>query len=202
MEATILYLIRHGETDWNLNGFVQGHRDIALNSTGLQQAQLLAEELKDITFDRVYASPLLRAYDTAKHLSDDVVTDPRLRELAWGIYEGAPWSDFYKAEDEKLKKLEGLSLQEKRYFKFHDTIESYHEVYTRAKACLDDIVFKHPGQQIAVATHGGLMKSILSDLEGIEPKQIVVGNTGYVVLKVVETQYRPIHYSRIKKGNV
>lgn len=201
MKSTTLYLIRHGETDWNLNGLIQGHRDIALNETGLRQAQLLAGELKEITFDAVYASPLLRAYDTAKHLSDDVVTDPRLRELAWGIYEGVSWSEFYSAEDAKLKKLEELSHQEKRHFKIHETIESYYEVYTRAKASLDDIVLNHPGQQIAVVTHGGLMKGILSELERVDRKQIAVGNTGYVVIKVEETQYTPIHYCRIKRGD-
>ena len=61
-----LYLVRHGQTDWNIQGRIQGSTDIELNSTGLNQAQKTAELLKNIDFDVIYSSPLKRTVDTAK----------------------------------------------------------------------------------------------------------------------------------------
>ncbi len=197
MKSTTLYLIRHGETDWNFNKRVQGRQDTALNEAGVQQARRLAEELKDTKFSAIYASPLQRAYHTAKHLADEIKTDSRLQETCYGVYEGLLWSDFLVHVDDKLKQYELLDLHEKGHFKFHESAESYFEVYIRAKECLDEIVQKHPGEQIAVATHGGLIKSVLSILEEIDPRHIDVSNVGYVVMEVEKACYRSIRYSGI-----
>jgi probable phosphoglycerate mutase len=197
MKST-LYLIRHGQTDWNLNRRLQGHQDIPLNETGLQQARLLSEELKGMQFDVVYASDLQRACQTAQHLSTDIKIDPRLREMSFGIYEGVTWPDFQVQFDEQFRLRESLSFDEKHRLKFHDTVESYFEVYTRAKECLDEIMQANPGKHIAVATHGGLIKSILSMLQKTNPFQIQVDNIGYVVLRVEGTKYTPIRYCRIE----
>tara|TARA_R110000751_G_scaffold307897_1_gene434049 strand:- start:66314 stop:66928 length:615 start_codon:yes stop_codon:yes gene_type:complete len=98
-----LYLIRHGQTDWNLHGRFQGDSDIALNDTGKAQAEVLSQTM----FERVaaghlathelqiFASPLLRARQTAgiitqrlAHPVDDIVIEPGLKELSFGRWEG------------------------------------------------------------------------------------------------------------------
>lgn len=200
MKSTTLYLIRHGETEWNLQRRIQGHQDTALNETGMGQARLLAQELKNVSFDAVYASPLQRAYQTALCLSSDIQTDVRLREMCFGMYEGLLWTDFYAQLREKCLLFETLGFAERQHFKFHDQVESYLEVYTRARECLDEIVLKHSGEQVAVATHGGLIRSILSTLKQIDPFRIEVRNTGYIILRVEKTQYMPVHYCRVKEG--
>ena len=89
----VIYLVRHGETHWNHLGKIQGQSDISLNEAGIRMAQAAAERLKDVSFDRVFSSPLLRARQTAEILADGrgvaVETDERLKEMSFGCEEGA-----------------------------------------------------------------------------------------------------------------
>lgn len=199
MKSTIIYLIRHGLTDWNVSKLVQGHSDIPLNEVGLGQAKQVAEELKGVPFEAVYASTLVRALQTAHHLSDHVITDPRLREMCYGKFEGLTWGDFFSQVDETLKVRESLPLEEKIRFKLHDTVESYFEVAARAKECLDELASRHIGQKVAVVAHGGLMKSLLSMIEGSDPTHYQVDNVGYMILEVKETSYIPTQLCRITR---
>ena len=85
-----IYLVRHGETDWNQAGLLQGQTDIALNAQGLEQAHDAAERLKKVPFEIAFCSPLIRAKRTAEIIIGDrkitLTTDERLRELNFG-----PW---------------------------------------------------------------------------------------------------------------
>ena len=89
---TTLLLVRHGETDWNAEGKLQGHTDRPLNDYGRRQAQALADRLAGEAIDAVYASDLSRARETAEilgaRLGLPVVVDPDLREKNWGSWEG------------------------------------------------------------------------------------------------------------------
>ena len=94
MEATRLIAVRHGETDWNADTRIQGHIDIPLNETGLWQAARAGEALADEAVGAIYASDLQRAWQTAQAIAAaqprpvQVVADPRLRERAFGSFEG------------------------------------------------------------------------------------------------------------------
>src|SRR5262245_46586520 len=93
-----LYLVRHGETDWNADGRIQGHSDIELNPRGLEQARRLALRIpEEGQFDAIYASPLKRAYRTAElaasALNLKVNSDSRLLERSLGVLEGLTLSD-------------------------------------------------------------------------------------------------------------
>ena len=94
----IVYFIRHGETDFNKRCLIQGMSDIPLNDKGIQQAGIAAEwfEKQNITFDRVFASPLVRARKTAAIVSgrtfEEVQPDARIREMDFGVNEGKPYS--------------------------------------------------------------------------------------------------------------
>ena len=87
-----IYLVRHGETDWNQAGLLQGQTDIALNAQGLEQAHDAAERLKKVPFEIAFCSPLIRAKRTAEIIIGDrkitLTTDERLRELNFGPWEG------------------------------------------------------------------------------------------------------------------
>ena len=88
----MLYIIRHGKTDWNLWHKLQGRTDIPLNEEGRQMAIEAGERYKDTHFDVCYCSPLIRARETAELLLKGrdvpVVIDDRLKEMGFGIYEG------------------------------------------------------------------------------------------------------------------
>ncbi len=199
MNATTIYLIRHGQTDWNVTNRVQGHTDVSLNEKGLSEARQLAEELKEVKFEAVYASTLTRAHVTAKQLFDTVITDSRLKETCFGKFEGLSWSEFNSKLDQNLKMRESLPLEEKMGYKLDVTVESYNEVSARAKECLDEISPRHSGQRIAVIAHGGLIKSLLSTLERKDPASYEVHNVGYVILEVKAGNYTPTHFCRITR---
>ena len=92
LPPTRLFLGRHGQTDWNLAGRLQGQTDIPLNDTGRQQAEEARQRLSGVQFDAVYSSPLSRAVETAILVSgwpaDRVRTDERIKEIAFGDWEG------------------------------------------------------------------------------------------------------------------
>ena len=102
MNATRIIAIRHGETDWNLAARLQGHTDIALNATGLQQARQMAAALADTALSHIYSSDLLRAWETAQALASAngaaLTRDARLRERSFGEYEGQRFIDI-EAQD-------------------------------------------------------------------------------------------------------
>ena len=85
-------IVRHGETEWNAQGRIQGHTDISLSETGIQQARLLAERMGDVKLDVAYSSDLARSAETARQILGQrtvpLHTTPRLREFNKGVFEG------------------------------------------------------------------------------------------------------------------
>ena len=117
----IVYFIRHGETDFNKRCLIQGMSDIPLNDKGIQQAGIAAEwfEKQNITFDRVFASPLVRARKTAAIVSgrtfEAVQPDARIREMNFGVDEGKPYSlikDLFDAPESYIPPEGAESIQE------------------------------------------------------------------------------------------
>ena len=97
---TLLYLVRHGETEWSLSGQHTGRTDIPLTDNGREQARKLAPALEKIRFDQVFCSPLSRALETCKlaGLGDQAQTLQELREWDYGIYEGRTTHDIRATE--------------------------------------------------------------------------------------------------------
>ena len=87
-----LYIIRHGETEWNVLRRFQGRSDIPLNDEGRRLARITAEALSEVPFARIYTSPLKRAYETAMIIKGErdipVIEEPRIIEIGFGDYEG------------------------------------------------------------------------------------------------------------------
>ena len=150
-----LWFIRHGQTDWNLNGRIQGTSDIPLNATGIAQAKTLRPRLARMSFDGIYSSDLDRAHTTCTTAlpGADVVPDERLRELSFGILEGARWSELDEEQAEAA-----------REWKVDPTTrrlpggESYRDLMHRVEAFVAGL--PEEGRFVAFA-HGG---SILSAL--------------------------------------
>lgn len=97
-----LYIIRHGQTDWNVQGRIQGRQDIPLNAAGRSQAQMLAKGMEKRPVTAIYSSPQLRAMETAKALAGnqgvEVIPLPELVEIGYGDWEGRTASDILTKE--------------------------------------------------------------------------------------------------------
>jgi probable phosphoglycerate mutase len=163
-----LYIVRHGETDWNNEKKLQGRSDVPLNDYGRELAYITAEALKDVSFDAIYSSPLIRAYETATILKGDrdidIIKDERLREMCFGEYEG--------------KHTAGLP-QEFWYFfdapeKYIPTEggETYEQVLDRAKEFIDTVVVPNSQKMdtMMIVAHGALNKGLMINLNHQEIK--------------------------------
>src|SRR3990172_8408752 len=95
---TTIYIVRHGETEWNIKGVMQGHSDSPLTKTGEKQAHQIAEELKEIHFDEIFSSDALRAKRTAEIIALErkmaVQAKTALRERNYGEFEGLPYEKY------------------------------------------------------------------------------------------------------------
>jgi broad specificity phosphatase PhoE len=180
-----LLLIRHGQTDWNMEGRWQGMVDIPLNPEGRDQALALADHLSEHPITAVYSSDLQRAYQTALALGErkglTVQTDARLRELNLGVFQGlthAEISERYPVE---------MAAMRDDYMDFvMPDGESRRAMQARAAAALDDILAREPdGAEIAVVTHGGTIRVILLRLLNDDPQvtRLPIGNTSITMLE-------------------
>ena len=154
---TKLVLLRHGQTDWNLNHRYQGLTDIPLNEVGEQQAKEANAFLKSFRFDAVYCSDLDRAVTTAKLALKDVFPlesiqfDRRLRERSFGTYEGGPY------DKEDLPSEYRISMEaDPENFKFPEG-ESLNEMEKRIRPFYDEILEKHPDETVLIVAHGSLL---------------------------------------------
>lgn len=155
-----LWLIRHGETDWNTQGRIQGSSDTPLNSHGVRQAERLGARLQALSFDAVYASDLQRARSTATTALPGVTPqlDPRLRELAYGVLEGKAWSEL-DADEAAI----AAHWHEDPYARRVPGGESYGDLVARVEAFRLDL--PSAGRVLAF-THGGTVRSALYALTG------------------------------------
>jgi probable phosphoglycerate mutase len=170
---TTLLLVRHGETDWNAEGKLQGHTDRPLNAYGRRQAQTLADRFAGEPIDALYASDLSRARETAEILGAKlglaVAVDPDLREKNWGNWEGL-------TSDERLNVVyEG------------ETSADHRERTLRA---VQRIVQRHPGKRIVVVTHGGSLRRLQAFVSGFASP--VIENCAVWVVAHEDGRFRPI----------
>ena len=155
-QATRILAIRHGETLWNVDSRIQGHLDIGLNDTGRWQAERLGLALKDESIAAIYASDLSRAHDTAlavsRHTGVPVQAEPGLRERSFGEFEGRTFAEI---ETE-------LPAQAQRWRQRDPAFapaggESLLMLEARVLSVAARLAAQHPGEQIALFAHGGVM---------------------------------------------
>ncbi|HRN70551.1 MAG TPA: histidine phosphatase family protein [Candidatus Woesebacteria bacterium] len=183
------YIVRHGETEWNVKKLLQGHSDSLLTKNGKQQATNLALQLKDIQFDAIYSSDLLRTQKTAEILRLErklvINTTKILRERYFGRYEGKTFAEFSELQKEYFKKYEQLTDHEKAKFKYPET-ESDEEIISRLILFLREITVAYSNKKILIVSHGGVMKALLRHL-GFgtydELATVVVSNASYFILE-------------------
>ncbi len=157
---TDLYIIRHGQTKWNLENRIQGNLDSPLTELGLRQAGWLSDAYEDCKIDIIYTSTLDRAYNTAKIFRGDreidIIRLDELKEINFGEWEGRKFMEI-KEEDP-----EGFNA-----FRFAPETfspiggETFKEAKARVVDAVDDILEKNKGGKVAIVIHGAVLKLLM-----------------------------------------
>jgi probable phosphoglycerate mutase len=178
MNETSLIVIRHGETEWNRERRMQGTTDTRLSDLGRVQAQALGRRLVGHGFAALYSSDLSRAQDTAHaiahHTGRNVVTDARLQERRFGIFEG-----LLAAE------IKSRYPEEHARFTSRDPDyevpggESATAFTARCLGCLAEIAARHPGKEVVIVSHGLVLDALYRAAHGLghgEPRPVPLIN--------------------------
>jgi alpha-ribazole phosphatase len=179
---TRLILIRHGETDWNVEGRWQGHADVPLNERGQAQALEVAASFAETRIDAIYASDLKRTAETAEPLARsqglEIRIDPRLREIDQGEWQGLLIDEIQTRYAEQFRRRRANPLEVAP-----PGGETALQVRERVLAAVQDILAAHPGQTVAIVSHGFALAVIRAYFQGIPIEQVweLVPDNGQIV---------------------
>ncbi len=192
MPETRILIVRHGETEWNLEGRVQGHLDSPLTDLGVKQAEAAAEALLSESIDLLVSSDLLRARKTAEIISSRLgmgaLIDARLRERNLGSVQG-----FTKDELQQQHPVEFESFPSSGPDHAYPGGETTRQHVDRIVACLTDLAEEHTGKHIAVVTHGGSVSCFLRyvlDLPMDRPRRFSLFNACFSRFTLTGDQWR------------
>jgi len=180
------FIVRHGETEWNAGGRIQGHIDIGLSESGINQAQSVSARLAEAPIDVAYSSDLQRCADTARQILGrrDVPlhVTPRLREYHKGVFEGLTW----KETGERYPDLHAASLV--KDLDFAPTAgESTRQVSVRLASLMCELRERHQQDNVLIVGHGGALRAAfvaLMDLPLEANWRFVMANCGLSVVDV------------------
>lgn len=161
-----IYITRHGETEWNKEGRMQGWENSRLTDKGIANAKRLGESLNSIDFDCIYCSPLGRTVETAEYIRGErdikIILNDSLKEMCFGVWDGMMHSEVKEIFPEQHK-----NFWEKP--RLYEPIqgESYPEFIERVRIGFYDMVSNAQGENILIVTHAGVKKAIYSFLKNI-----------------------------------
>ena len=168
----MLYIMRHGRTDWNDKHKLQGRTDIPLNAEGRCMAEKAAEEYRDVPLDVCWCSPLIRARETAEILlrgrDVPIFTDDRLREMSFGEYEGlensfsipdCPVNVIFQAPEKYTASVGGA--------------ETFDELFARTGSFLREVIdpLLEQEKNVLIVGHGAMNLSIISQIRNLPRKE-------------------------------
>lgn len=207
-----IYIVRHGETEWNAVRRLQGHSDIELNENGRSLAYETGKKLKGIKFDRVYSSPLKRAVDTANLILDGqglegsderpkVVPDDRIIELSFGVDEGICALNLYNSPTSHFRHF----FNAPELFEPSEGGEAFTDVMARTKDFMVDVVEPIEDvynrnasegervERIMITAHGGLNKAIMCHIANRDVKDFWTNglqqNCGIIIVRYEDGKY-------------
>ncbi len=158
---TEFVIVRHGQTDWNVEHRIQGSTDIPLNDTGKSQAEVTRDALRDDSFDAIASSHLQRAEATAATINEEHGKEHHVDE---------------RLSERGFASVEGWTVEQvKAAFDSFDAIvdvESWHEVSKRMMDALNDLAAAYPNGRVLVVAHGSSIRALLGAVLGIPPRQV------------------------------
>lgn len=157
-----LYIVRHGETDTNHEGKINGSAtDLNLNKSGVNQVEYLKKHINIEMFDEIYSSPLKRARQTADILNQNVhviKTDDRLREINYGSWDGLPVAP---TKSQHPDGFDENNYIDEDYIKYAKNGESYDHVYDRVTSFMNDLKKTVNNKKILIVCHGFITRSFV-----------------------------------------
>jgi uncharacterized phosphatase len=187
LPETVFGLLRHGQTDWNIEFLLQGVTDIPMNETGIEQIKMAAKAIKAEDWDIVLTSPLSRARQTAEIIADHVgfpkiVEKELLIERSFGEAEGLSHEQ-WRARYSNLDEIPGG--------------ESRSQLAARSKLLLDTVAAELMGKKVLAISHGALIRSLLATVSNNElPRDGErLGNASLNVVSHFESTWKVVNYS-------
>ncbi len=145
----MIYIVRHGQTSWNVSKRLQGHKPITLTQEGKKEAKIIAEKIKDLDFEKIISSDLIRTKETAEIINEklhkEIIYDARLRSIDYGDLEGR----FIPNVTQEEWRI--LDLTPEKY-----CAESVGSAYQRIKSLFDEQVKQ--SENVLIVTHGGMLR--------------------------------------------
>ncbi len=167
MQKTELILVRHGETQWNAEGRIQGKGDSPLTERGILQAKAVGVRLQHEGFTALYASHLGRVIETTRHIAavtgHKIEIDERLQERSYGIFEGL-------TQTEASTRHTAIYQEYKTNYSADFAVpeaESMRQMLARGQAVFQEIAHRHPGERLVVVSHGSFLRIILGNILGV-----------------------------------
>jgi alpha-ribazole phosphatase len=182
----LFYLVRHGETEWNAEGRFCGRTDVRLSEAGRRQARSLAERLKPIPFEALYSSPLERALETARLISQpfglEPILDERLVELNYGQWEGKTLAEIVKNAPKTFQAWDADPAQVAP-----PGGESGLEAQQRVVSFLDFLAAKHPQGHVLVVLHKTVCRLAICHALGMSPseyrRRLILNNAALSIIQ-------------------
>ncbi|WP_279020959.1 histidine phosphatase family protein [Intestinibacter bartlettii] len=187
-----IYIVRHGQTEWNLLGKTQGHGNSDLTPKGIEQAELLADSMTKYPIDYIYSSDLGRAYQTAEiignKLNIEVEKTEALREMNFGTWEGRIIKDIIEEDPELYK----MWRNEPHLAKIPQG-ETLSQIKKRTDAFIKEINEKYDGKHIVLVTHSLCARIMLLSFLDSDVKNIYRINQANTALNIIELRdYGPV----------
>lgn len=198
-----LYIVRHGETIWNSHHLLQGRMDIELNEKGRAIAGDTGRNLENVMFDKIYSSPLIRAYETAclirGHRNIPIIRDDRLKELCFGVNEG---KNMQELEQDKSSSFCHF-FNHPECYNAPEEGESLQALCERAKDFLVKEIEpqKNLCDRIMIVGHGALNKALMCHIKQHDIEKFWSGglqkNCNVMIVSYEDTGYRVIDETRL-----
>lgn len=184
MSDTVLTLIRHGETEWNAAGRIQGHLDIPLSAAGLAQAAATGRRLGGEAFDAILSSDLERALQTARpivrHPGQTIVRDTRLRERPLGVLQGLTGEEAAMRQPQAWQAF--MARNPEAALEGGETLAEFSQ---RVAGLIDELLRAHTGSRLLLVTHGGVLDAVYRHATGIPlsaPRNFPIYNASVNIL--------------------
>lgn len=198
-----LYIVRHGETEWNKEKRLQGSTDIPLSDAGRHLARVSGEALAGTPFDRMFSSPLMRAYETACLFRGtqpvEIIKDDRLRELCFGDYEGKNMSELLADPDDTFRYF----FKQPHLYRAPDNGESLGHLCERAADFMESVILPLQGdcKRVMIVAHGAMNKALMTYVKKHDLSQFWSGglqrNCNVIILKLEHDQFEIIDETHI-----
>lgn len=198
-----IYIIRHGETIWNKQKLLQGRTDIELTEAGKQLARITGEQLMGVAFDRIYSSPLKRAYETAVQISNGrnipILKNDLLKEISFGDWEGQNMSVLSKDGTQKFRYF----FDKPQLYESAANGENLDELCKRAATFMENVIEPAASEcnRIMIVAHGAINKALMRYIKKQDMEYFWSGglqkNCGAIIIDYTNGNYTILDESRI-----